>query len=66
MCNPVIPREDRLCQCGNEIQSLKHCLTNCPLLEDTYERYNMTSVVEAFNNPMIVTILLEIEKIFKI
>ena len=32
LCNPIIPREERLCACNTDIQSLRHCLFDCTLL----------------------------------
>ena len=69
MSNPVVPREDRLCSCRMDIQSLKHCVTNCPLLEVIYERYSLNPdqrVATTFTHPIIATILLEIEKVLKV
>ena len=66
MCNPVIPREERLCICGREIQSIAHILTKCPLLENIYEKYELSTVDKAFEHPAIGCILLEIEKILEI
>ena len=31
MSNPIIPRDERLCTCDTEIQTLEHCLLRCPL-----------------------------------
>ena len=66
MCNPVIPREERLCICGREVQPIVHNLTICPLLENIYEKYDLSTVDKAFEHPDIGSILLEIEKILKI
>ena len=67
MRNPIIPREDRLCLCGDDIQSLIHVLTNCRLLKDLYEKYKLPpSVDKAFDNPSISNFLLEMERILSI
>ena len=70
MYQPIIPREDRLCDCMRDIQSLTHILFNCPLLQEIYNRHNMNTtdlnIEETFKSPTIATILLEIEKILKL
>ena len=66
LCNPKIPRDDRLCICNNGIQSLHHCLFECPLLHDLYGRYPYVSIEEAFALPNIADLLLEIEKMLKV
>ena len=48
MCNPIIPREERLCSCNTGIQSLYHCLFDCPLLAEVRGDYNYESIEEAF------------------
>ena len=49
LCNPKIPREERTCTCKTNIQSLRHCLFECPLLEEVYQEYDYTTIEEAFN-----------------
>ena len=66
LCNPTTPREERTCRCNTGIQSLAHCLFNCPLLHDLYEKYNFASVEEALNSPDIPKFLLEMEKTLQI
>ena len=66
MCNPKIPREERLCLCNNEIQTLEHCLPRCAILQDLRDQYNFSSVSTAFDNPNIARFLLQMEKKLKI
>ena len=66
LCNPKIPRDDRLCMCNNGIQSLHHCLFECPLLHDLYGRYPYASIEEAFALPNIADLLLEVEKMLNV
>ena len=66
MCNPKIPREERLCLCNNEIQTLEHCLLRCTILQDLREQYSFPSVNAAFGNPNIATFLLQMENILRI
>ena len=66
LCNPSIPREERLCICNTGVQSLRHCLFECPLLVELYGRYAYTSIEEAFNSPDIGKLLMEVEKCLNI
>ena len=63
MCNPIIPREERLCSCNTGVQSLYHCLFDCPLLAEVRAEYNYQSIEEAFKLPDIAKLLMEVEKI---
>ena len=63
MCNPIIPRDERLCSCNTGIQSLHHCLFDCPLLAEVRADYNYESIEEAFKLPEIANLLMEVEKI---
>ena len=60
--HPPIPREERLCACQQDIQSLRHILFNCPLLTDLYQLFNFTSVNEAMNRPDIFDFLIKMER----
>ena len=66
LCKPIIPREERLCTCNTDIQSLRHCLFDCPLLQEMHEEYQFTTIQEAFNSPYIGKVLMRIEKILKV
>ena len=66
LCNPTIPREERTCSCSTDVQSLRHCLFDCPYLGEIYQGYEYTSIKEAFNLPDIVKLLIKIEKVLKI
>ena len=66
MCNPKIPREERLCLCNNKIQTLEHCLLRCTILQDLREQYSFPSVNAAFDNPNIARFLLQMKKILRI
>ena len=62
MSNPIIPRDERLCTCDTEIQTLEHCLLRCPLLQEIYDtQYNFTSVHTALESPNIAEFLLQME-----
>ena len=60
--NPPIPREERLCACQQDIQSLRHILFNCPLLTDLYLSFNFTSVNEAMNRIDLFDFLIKMER----
>ena len=66
LCNPKIPREERLCKCNAGVQSLRHCLFDCQLLQEVYREYEYTTIEEAFNSPEIVPLLAKIGKVLGI
>ena len=66
LCNPIIPREERLCKCNTAIQTLHHCLFDCPLLQHLYVLYDYATVEEAMNMDGIAILITKIEKILKI
>ena len=66
LCNPKIPREDRLCKCNNGVQSLRHCLFDCELLREVYEDHDYSTIEEAFNSPDIVNLLMKIGKVLNV
>ena len=60
---PNSNREDRLCKCNNEVQTLKHILMSCPLLNEIRDKYGVVDVVNGvFNDGF----LLEMECILDI
>ena len=67
MCNPTIPRDERLCKCNNGVQSLKHCLFDCVLLRDVYEEFDYyTTIEEAFDSPEAVDLFAKIGKVLNV
>ena len=66
LCNPKIPREERLCKCNAGIQSLQHCLFDCQLLQEVHQEHDYTTIDEAFNSPEIVNLLVKIGKVLGI
>ena len=62
LCNPTIPRDERLCTCNTGIQTLHHCLFDCPLLAEVHAEYDYHSVEDALNSPDAAKILMKIEK----
>ena len=62
MCNPPIPREDRVCACLTGIQTLEHCLFYCPLMVNLYEDYHFKSMEEAMRSERIASFLTKMEK----
>ena len=65
-CNPPLRREERLCQCNEGVQTLHHCLFDCPLLIETQRAFNYSTVEEALNLNDAAKLLLQIEKILQI
>ena len=66
MSNPAIPRDERLCTCDTEIQTVEQCLLRCPLLQELYDdQNNFSSVNAAFERPNIAKFLLQMGKILK-
>ena len=60
-----VPRENRLCTCGQNIQTVLHTFTECPLTEEAIPR-RFRSLVEIFEDPDLPKYLLAITKILKI
>ena len=60
------PREDRLCQCTTNIQTLNHCLLSCPLLGDLRERYEIDDIPEFMLDSGTAKFLHEMERILEI
>ena len=63
---PTIPREKRMCLCNTDIQTLRHCLLVCPLLQNLREKYNITSVENAATRTAIASFFNEMENILNI
>ena len=56
-------RDDRLCSCYTGIQTVKHVVTECPLLADAREQFG---VVDLVNGVMNDAYLLEMEKVLAV
>ena len=59
---PKIPREDRLCSCDTDIQTLEHCLCKCPKLDEARMDIISNSLAEYLQHENIYTFLLKMEK----
>ena len=59
-----IRREDRLCHCGESIQTLQHCILYCNMLNNRNNTF--TTLHDALNSENISYFLLEMEKTYKI
>ena len=68
--NPKIPRELRICMCGNDVQTLRHVLMDCNLIlnAENFERFqnDFNSVDQFFQWPLLHDYLLNISKTLKI
>ena len=62
MAKPSELREDRLCLCTTDIQTLKHCLLSCPLLDELKESYGIDSIPEFMSDSGTAKYLLEMER----
>ena len=62
---PRIPREDRLCDCGTGVQTVKHCLLSCPMLNLIRTKYRITALSD-INNPSICNFFNEMEIVLKL
>ena len=62
LCNPTLPREERLCKCNTGVQTLTHCLFDCHLLNELRGEYVYSSVKEALELPDAANLMLKIEK----
>ena len=61
-CVPKLDREFRTCLCNNsDLQTLRHCLLSCPLLNNLREKYEMTSVEQSMSSPSTAKFLNEME-----
>ena len=61
--NPRIPREERQCLCNTGLQTLHHCLFNCPLLAEVRAEYEYGSIEEAFMLPGVAKLLMDVDKV---
>ena len=48
--NPKVAREERLCSCNTGVQTLEHCLLECPLLRDIRLLHNVTDIQNGVSN----------------
>ena len=64
--NPITPREQRLCACGTEIQTLKHIAIESELLQELRDDTNFTNVNHFFKWNGAVTFLMKASAILKI
>ena len=63
-CNiRVTPREESLCICNNDIQTLRHVILRCPLVGEVRVKYKIETTEEALLNP---NFLMEMENKLKI
>ena len=62
---PSIPRDERLCNCGTAVQTVKHCLLSCPLLNTVRTKYNI-STFNDINNPSVCNFFNEMEIVLKV
>ena len=60
---PYIPREERLCICNGDIQTVKHVFLHCRIITELRNRYEITSIADGLTN---VCFLLEMEKLLGI
>ena len=63
LCNPTIPRDERICSCNTGLQTLHHCLFVCPLLAEVRADYEYESIEEAFKLPNVAKLLMEIDRV---
>ena len=63
LCNPTIPRDERLCMCNGDVQTLHHCLFDCPLLAEVRAEFDYESIEDALNSPDAAKILIKLEKV---
>ena len=67
MVKPMpIPREERICLCKTDIQTLEHCLLTCPLLAHIRPSDNFSTVSDALENVKINFFLVDMEHILKL
>ena len=61
-CYPKTPRNERLCECYTGVQTLHHCLFECPLFEELYSEFSFTSVEEAMATTSIAKFIMRMEQ----
>ena len=67
--HPIIPRDERFCECHTGVQTLHHCLFECPLLNDLRNEHNINnfnSVDTAMTSVDIFKFLIRMERILDI
>ena len=60
---PKIDVEERICKCAISIQTLKHCLLECPLLAEARERYQIVDIINGVYN---IDYLMEMERLLEL
>ena len=61
--SPQIPRDERICKCNNDIQTIKHVITDCHLLQDLRLKYGVTDFFSGLLNEDFLT---EMESLLEI
>ena len=60
---PQIPQEERLCKCNTAVQTLKHVIIDCPLLDRLRDEHSVGDIESGVMNDFF---LLEMEKTLEI
>ena len=63
---PKIPRENRLCTCGESVQTLRHVLISCPLIIRPAATSSFTTISEYFQWEHLHEYLIKISRTLKI
>ena len=61
--HPKIPQEERLCSCNTDVQTVKHVLLDCPLLNQLRTQYGIENVENGVMNDGFLT---EMERVLGI
>ena len=66
--SPRIPREFRICICGNGVQTIRHVLLECPIIAKEKDSFNITftTMSDLFRWNKLHEYLLTISKVLKI
>ena len=64
--NPITPRDQRHCKCGNGLQTLQHIIMDCILLQEPRRDIIATSVKEFFECPRAIMFIIKASAILKI
>ena len=62
--NPRVPRQERKCTCGTDIQTVEHVLLNCPLLQHLRVD-NLHTVCDYINSKYILKFMIHAAKILR-
>ena len=61
-----VPREERLCSCGGDVQTILHCFTECPYTRHLFDGKEYATLSDVFLDEDICILLHKVCKVLKI